>query len=546
MTTKKTKKIAAALAAVMAASTMASISSSAFNFSDANSWNILMKKASITRTPEYFVKNKLKNKSYKEVLDIWQKVQKGTDNAFPGGCDIDGDGVETAEEKNAVVEKVRKYTAGLTAGTVKLALNSYCSGLALCIDKPLGDFTNYIFGVKEASCDDVIKEMQNATNLLIDKITESENRIVNRITNINVASEYGKTIDHLSAKASTYRTSIKEAVSDGTEDEQAVAVALLLGDMAKWAENPLVDKLGDAREYMTSEYCTTDSENGNNLYGIAFQTAIDKGSLFMKEAVENTQRYIAQTTNKYFNSCITLLQMLTAMQKVSDLTPEQVSAMSETAQQDYAKIASHAKKAYFYEAEILNDLFGENGILTKSANYIDRKDTQGTTYIGRGKNNPVALKKDLVYKKESDFIEAYYERHFIPGYDYRWKADSDKKLIDASGLTYKEVEGICKHAFELGYTVENYLKANNFNIDNSAGDKRVIVTGHFDDFRGYEWRGYTSYEGLNGYDIQTGYAKNAGAAKINLIQKVTEDLWIPTVTEFDVENNNRFMFFVKA
>ena len=44
----------------------------------------------------------------------------------------------------------------------------------------------------------------------------------------------------------------------------------------------------------------------------------------MKEAVENTQRYIVGCTDKYLKRSITLLEMLTAMDDVSKLTPEQV------------------------------------------------------------------------------------------------------------------------------------------------------------------------------------------------------------------------------
>ena len=44
----------------------------------------------------------------------------------------------------------------------------------------------------------------------------------------------------------------------------------------------------------------------------------------MKEAVENTQRYIVGCTDKYLKSSITLLEMLTAMDDVSKLTPKQV------------------------------------------------------------------------------------------------------------------------------------------------------------------------------------------------------------------------------
>ncbi len=97
--------------------------------------------------------------------------------------------------------------------------------------------------------------------------------------------------------------------------------------MNRWEGNDLVVKMGLANYYFTSDYCTTDSENGNNIYEIAMQKAIDKGSKFMKEAVENSERYIIQTTNKYTKACLTMLEMLSSKQTVSKLTPEQVAAL---------------------------------------------------------------------------------------------------------------------------------------------------------------------------------------------------------------------------
>ena len=544
---KVKRTMTASVAAIMIAATAASIGASASSQVPPGNNGI----AAGTQTAEEFLRDQMKDLSYKNVLSVWQKVQTGSDNAFPEGCDVNGDGEETDEEKNEVADKLREYAAGLTVGLMKMGLNKCCDGLADCFEGPMGDFANAVFGVpQEASNDDVIENMNKTTQQIIQKITDSENRIVNRVSNISVASEYGKTIDNLSAKAASFRRAIRGAVSKGSENEKAVAVASLLGDMLKWTSNPLVDKLDDAREYMTSEYCTTDSENGNNLYGIAFQTALDKGSLFMREAVENSQKYIAQTTNKYMRSCVTLLEMLTSMQKVNELTAEQVAAMSKVAQKDYAAIADHADKAYFYEAEILNDLFGDNGILTKSAGYIDRKNTQPTTYVGRGTGNFVELRKELHVSGDLGFIDPNLKAKSVAGYsNWAWVSGSDTRDLGYSGLTYKEYEGICKHALQTGYTVENYLKANGFTIDGaykSSYKKLVLPTGHFDDFHGRAFKSYTSYEGFNGFDIGKKYAKTAGSEKFNLIKKHITGLWVKWLDERRVDDNNGFVFFVKA
>ena len=534
---KTTRTIAAAMAALMLSTTAASFGASAANVN-----------SGFGKTAEEIVAEKLAGKSYGDVLKTWNKVMDDPLNAFPGGCDIDGDGVETKEEKNEIADKVKEYAAGVTVGLMKMGLNAMCDGLADCFEGPMGDLANAIFDVpKEASNDDIMDKLDETTNQVISKITESEKNIITKVSNLNVASTYGNAFDQLEGRANTCRTEIRQALTVKTDNEKAVAIASKLGDMNEWGKHPAVGMKGIAYNYLTAESCATEFDHGYNLYDIAFRAALDKGSLFMKEAVENSQLYIAQCTDKYVKSCMTLLQMLTAMQKVDKLTPAEVSAMPQTAQEDYRKLKAHANQAYFYETEILNELFGKDGIVNKSAAYVQRKVTEPTTYVGRGMTVHVKLKKDLDYCGDLGFIEPYQERTF-GGCDWRWRKNSDKNRMDNSGLTYKEVEGICKHAFETGYTVENYLKANGFSIDEQcrkAYAKLVLVTDHYDEYHGKAFRGYYSYEGFNGYDLTGKYAKGAASPKWSLIKKMQEGLGL-YLNEYRENKNYGFLFFVKA
>ncbi len=532
----RTRIITAAMAALMLTTTAFSFQASAAD-------------RKTTMTAQQVVEMNLKDKSYQDVLDEWQKIMADPMDAFPGGCDLDGDGVETEEEKNEVADKLKEYAAGMTVGLMKMGLNACCDGLADCFEGPLKDFTNALFDVpQEASNDDIMNKLDDTTQQIIGKINDSEKNIINKVNDLDVAKEYGNAFDQLEAKATTARSQIKQAMSAKTGDEKTVAIASKLGDMDDWGKNPLVDQMGIAKIYATSGACTTHFENGYNLYDIAFRTSLDKGSLFMKEAVENSQFYIAQCTNKYVKSCVTLLEMLTAMQQVDQMTDEQVAAMSKAAQKDYFKLKDHADQAAFYEAEILSDMFGKDGIVTKSRAYVERKVTEPTTYVGRGMTDHIKLSPDLDYHYDISFIEPYYERHLsTERNDWRWRKDSDTGLINASGLKYGEVEKICKHAFELGYTVENYLKANGFNVKKIPNyNKHVLVTGHFDEYHGTNWKGYTAYEGFNGYDVTKKYGKNAGAAQWKLIRKHQLGLWVPSCDEWRIADYDVYMFFVKA
>ena len=242
--------------------------------------------------------------------------------------------------------------------------------------------------------------------------------------------------------------------------------------------------------------------------------------------------------------------MLAAMEDVSKFTPQQISKLSASALANYNKIKDNAYKADSFKAQVLEDLLGDNGILTKSTAYVERKVTEPTTYVGRGVEDDkhVKLRKDLDYCSNIQFIYPYYKRCalYSEPYDWKWIAGSDTQRMSARGLGYKEVEGICKHALNTGYTVENYLKANGFNINNNCGKNRILATGHFDEYHGKNWKAYTSYEGFYGFDINKKYGKDAGSEKWNLIRKHQLGLGMPGCDEWKVGDDYIFMFFVKA
>ena len=543
-TTGKVKRtVSAALAALMLTTTAASIGASA---------TTAQAPKTTATTAEQFISKQFEGKKYKDVLDVWQKAQKGADNVFPQGCDLDGDGIETEEEKNEVEDKLKEYAAGLTVGLMKMGLNKCCDGLADCFEGPMGDFANALFDVpQEASNDDIIDKIDESTNLVLKKIEDSENNIVNRTSNLNVASEYGKIMDKYDSAAGNHREAIKTALNEKNNESKTVEIAYSLGDLGEWANKNIVTKRGEARTVLTADYCTTDPENHYNLYKMAFKVALDKGSLFMKEAVENSQRYVVNCTNKYLKSSITLLEMLAAMEDVSKFTPEQISKLSASALANYNKIKDNAYKADSFKAQVLDDLLGDNGILTKSTAYVERKVTEPTTYVGRGQGKFVKLRSEVSVSSDLGFIEPRDKIWFGLGKSkWYWKNGSDTTRLNYSGLTYKEYEGIGKHAFATGYNIENYLKANGFTVNKAYKDSYkniVLPTAHFDEYHGTAFKGYYSHEGFNGYDITKGYSKNADAPKWNLLHKIQKGgMWMD-IPEFNRENlGYGFLFFEKA
>lgn len=553
-TGKVRRMVAASMAALMVTATAANISASASYYY--LKFTPITYQSRITtskpKTADEFVKNELKNTSYKNVLEKWKLSQSDPTAAFPNGCDINGDGETSEEEKNEVADKLKEYAAGLTVGLMKMGLNACCDGLADCFEGPMGDFANALFDVpQEASNDDVIDKINESTDKVLEKIDASENKIVNRTSNLNVASEYGKAMDRYESAAKDHRDAITTALTEKTNEEKTVEVAASLGDLGGWASKNIISKRGEARTVLTSDYCTTDPINHYNLYKMAFKVSLDNGSLFMKEAVENSQRYVVNCTNKYLKSTITLLEMLTAMENVNKLTPEQVAKLSPAVRENYNKIKNNAYKAASFKAQVLDDLLGENGILTKSSAYVQRKITEPTTYVGRGQGKFVKLRSEVSVSSDLGFIEPRDKTWFGLGKSkWYWKNGSDTTRLNYSGLTYKEYEGIGKHAFATGYNIENYLKANGFTIKKAYKDSYkniVLPTAHFDEYHGTAFKGYYSHEGFNGYDITKGYSKNADAPKWNLLHKIQKGgLWMD-IPEFNRENlGYGFLFFEKA
>ena len=551
--TRMARKISAALAAVMITTTAASIGASASNdrcgIIDIPIWTTAGVNIN-AKTADQIVKNGMKDMSYSKVLKTWQKVLSDPTEAFPGGCDINGDGEVSEEEKNEIADKVKEYAAGLTVGLMKMGLNACCDGLADCFEGPMGDFANALFDVpQEASNDDIMDKIDENTRLVLQKIDDSEDRIVNKTSDLNVASEFGKTMDRYESAANSHRQAIRTALNEDTNESKTVEIAYSLGNLGKWAEKNIVIKRDEARTVLTADHCTTDPEHFYNLYKIAFKTALNNGSLFMKEAVENSQKYVVNCTNKYLKSSITLLQMLDAMDEVSKFTPDQVAKLSESSRDNYNEIKNNAYKAASFKAQVLEDMLGEDGILAKTTAYVQRKVDQPTTYVGRGVEDDkhVKLRKDLDYFSNVHFIYPYYKRCFLYSepYDWKWIAGSDTALMSVRGLGYKEVEGVCKHALKTGYTVENYLKANGFNIDTKGNNKRILATGHFDEYHGRNWKAYTSHEGFYGFNINKKYNSKADAEKWNLIRKHQLGLGASQCDEWKEGDDYIFMFFVK-
>ena len=537
--TKRT--VSALLTAAMMTTTVATISASANNAP-------IRSASSVITIDEYF-NRAVEGKSYKQVMDMWVKASSDPTEVFPDGAEITGEKQE--DVVNQVAAKLRQYAAAATISLVKNGLKTCCQGLEDVLAAPLTDITEQIFGVKgDNSNAEVISCVNDNTNKIIDTIRSAENKIVSNGCNLNVDSKYGEALDKLEAAAKTYRDGISLAMQKRNSRERIVEVANVLGDMDNWAKDNLVDKLSIANEYFTSEHCSADPLHGYNIYKMAMQKTVDNGAKFMREAVENSQSYIKEKTNKYFRSCMTMLEMLSAMNQVDQLRAEDVAKMSQKHQRIYEKLKDGAGKASYYEAKILDGLFGDNGVVTKSAKYIECKNTEPTTFVGRGPDKPVKLSANIESRCDAYFIHRISTLKVLTHLDWKWSNGGDTYMFERGGLTGSELESICKHAINIGYTVANYLRKNGFILSDSIKDNKdavVLATSHYNDHHGKAFAHYYADEGLTGYDMfKTTYAKNADPKKWAILKHEQLGLWVPVTISGKYENDRVFVFFKKA
>ena len=544
-TTKTTDRIrrtvTASLAAAMMMTTAAAICASADD-------TTVISASSVITIDEYF-NRAVEGKSYKQVMDMWVKASSDPTEVFPDGAEITGEKQEVVEKQ--VAAKLRKYAAAATISLVKNGLKTCCQGLEDVLAAPLKDITEQIFGVKgDKSNAEVISCVNDNTNKIIDTIRSAENKIVSNGSNLNVDSKYGEALDKLEAAAKTYRDGISLAMQKRNSRERIVEVANVLGDMDNWAKDNLVDKLSIANEYFTSEHCSADPLHGYNIYKMAMQKTIDNGARFMREAVENSQSYIMEKTNKYFRSCMTMLEMLSAMNQVDQLKAKDVAKMSQKHQRMYEKLKDGAGKANYYEAKILDGLFGDNGVVTKSAKYIERKDTEPTTFVGRGPDKLVKLSANLESRCGEYFIHRTTTLKVLTHLDWKWSNGGDTYMFGRGGLTRGELESICKHAINIGYTVASYLKKNGFILNKSMNDSKdpvVLATSHFNDHHGTAFAHYYADEGLNGYHMfKTSYAKNAGPEKWCVLKHEQLGFWVPVTISGKYDKQWTYVFFKTA
>ena len=88
----------------------------------------------------------------------------------------------------------------------------------------------------------IIDKIDESTNLVLKKIEDSENNIVNRTSNLNVASEYGKIMDKYDSAAGNHREAIKTALNEKNNESKTVEIAYSFGDLGEWANKNIVTK----------------------------------------------------------------------------------------------------------------------------------------------------------------------------------------------------------------------------------------------------------------------------------------------------------------
>ena len=194
----------------------------------------------------------------------------------------------------------------------------------------------------------------------------------------------------------------------------------------------------------------------------------------MKEAVEDSLYFLVSRINDIMIDDLRIMSVLSAQAKVAEFTPAQVKALSADAKAKYDELMKMggAKQANEKMAELVSELCGKDGIVKQAADYVSRKDTEPTTYVGNGQN--IRLSAGMNVVNVTDMVSNSGSDSAV------WNGSTFDDDLNGS-LSAQDIDTIAAHAADKDMTVGDYLEANSFDFGGQTG---YIAASHFNDYNG--------------------------------------------------------------
>ena len=503
------------------------------------------------------IESSLQDASFDDITAKWRETMKDPSKAFKQGTDKDCGNPQSKQEKESAIRKtMRRYMAGALTGAIKSALRFISASganptLGDMLNGPITDFSNMLFGVQAgASNEQVMKHVDEQIDKVIDVINQVTEQIPDKVNDYAVAQEYSKRLTDYNTMAETLKKSIENILTgrqyqNYTADEKTVEIAFQLGNLKNFdsVANPaeINKRRLDAGAVIKPDKVQIDTDENRNLFDLAYSLGLKK-SAFRNEVVQNTEYFLLTRINAYLTSSLILTEALTAQEKVAEMTQEEVDALSPDVRDEYNALMKFggAARAYAIKEELLDELFGENGIMLKAQAYSDMKDiSDGITYVGNGKN--IKLKREITSYDRSRYEIVLNGGNSVFGNWELFGTDWSQQP-----LTVDDINFIGQHAYKIGYTLSNYLTKIGFKgVSGSA----ILATEFYDERPNHSlkdvWNKNWHYLGIKGWDINNRYTDPIG---VNLSRSRLIDGWIGTGS-YDKRVSDimcSIMFFRKA
>ena len=448
----------------------------------------------------------LEGKSTDELLTIWENLQKNDVSALPN-----------ADKYEALIAgKPAKSTYEVIRGKVMGMLNASCKGGMKSIakgymkdycgfaDGPINLLTDMIFPTeKDASNKDIMQKIDDQTQEIITTLRKQTDEIVKKVTDYNVATNYGSRITDFDASAQcAYAKDISDAMKRCSNyNDKIVEVAYLLGNLNNYNRQDIVIKKNNAGILFADQYVNVDGEGGRNFFEVAYSRGASD-AVFLNEAIAKSAPFLMRRVYSYIQDCLILNELLAAQEKVSTLTAEEVEALSPTAKIKYNELMAldGASQAFSRKADIMIELFGENGLVNRMEEYLNRADiTEGITYIGENNSKNILLDSHVKLYNRSRYEagECTFITQTADVNDGTFKSD-----LTASGLTTADITTIGKHIYDMKITPREFLTSIGFEgVEGST----IMASNAFRDklSDSITWDSTVFHGGIQGYDINS-------------------------------------------
>ena len=269
----------------------------------------------------------------------------------------------------------------------------------------------------------------------------------NHVADITLLSEYGDTLDTLSASNEVILMNLASyAKSNLPENDKMVLIASTLGSIDNGDTNKFYNNiLKEAKIFNGTSYKELNSRD-------IFQLVYDKCCsevMFSKEAKDNSRPYAQEALEHFYTSYALAMTALEANLKVTELTPEEVAALGDEAKRLYPSVSLLGTKV-IGAMETLNGLVtGNNSITTHWNSYNGIYDY---TFVNK-RNAEIILSRELS-------AQTYSLKEDHSNYTLKYRTIEVKDTpgyFKTNALSAAQVKDLAAYCTDKGKTLKDFL-----------------------------------------------------------------------------------------